>query len=219
MRLEIISAADFLVQLLRLQSGSLNELQLQSFKNSLTDVLRRRYRDHWFPDRPNRGSGYRCIRINGKMDPVIAQAGAKVGLLATTLHGLFPSELTMWIDPQEVSYRIGENGSICVLFEGSKQQLQQQHSNQQQQQHHHHNHQQQQPQQQQQYHHHHHHQQHHHHHQQQQQHQQYQHQANLMQQHQLQQQQQQQQTFESCKDSLLLEHTQFSEQIAAYVSS
>lgn len=27
------------------------------------------------------------------------------------------SELTMWIDPREVSYRIGENGSICVLYE------------------------------------------------------------------------------------------------------
>ena len=28
----------------------------------------------------------------------------------------------MWIDPLEVSYRIGENGSICVLYEhkGSK---------------------------------------------------------------------------------------------------
>ena len=23
----------------------------------------------------------------------------------------------MWIDPREVSYRIGENGSICVLYE------------------------------------------------------------------------------------------------------
>lgn len=119
MRLEIVSAADFLVQLLRLQAGSLTEVQLQQFKGSLQDVLRRRYRDHWFPDKPNRGSGYRCLRINGKMDPVIAQAGAKVGLLPGLLHGLFPSELTMWIDPSEVSYRIGENGSICVLFEGS----------------------------------------------------------------------------------------------------
>jgi len=194
MRLEIVSAADFLVHLLRLQAGQLSERQLEMFKSSLTEVLRHRYRDHWFPDRPNRGSGYRCIRINGKMDPVIAQAGANVGLLPTVLHTLFPSELTMWIDPSEVSYRIGENGSICVLYErlepeNPEEISQQQHQHQQQ----HHQHQ-------------------------------HQHQHHHSQQHQqapilpppLQQQQQQ---FESCKDSLLLEHTQFSEQIAAYVSS
>ncbi len=63
------------------------------------------------------GSGYRCIRINGKMDPVISQAGESCGLSPQLIHSIFPSELTMWIDPREVSYRIGENGSICVLYE------------------------------------------------------------------------------------------------------
>ncbi|XP_014488734.1 PREDICTED: protein BTG2-like [Dinoponera quadriceps] len=188
MRLEIVSAADFLVHLLRLQAGQLSERQLEMFKSSLTEVLRHRYRDHWFPDRPNRGSGYRCIRINGKMDPVIAQAGANVGLLPTVLHNLFPSELTMWIDPSEVSYRIGENGSICVLYERTEpepEEISQHHQQHQHQQHHHQAQHQQPPQ--------------------------------LVQQPPSQQQQQQQ--FESCKDSLLLEHTQFSEQIAAFVSS
>lgn len=166
MRLEIVSAADFLVHLLRLQTGQLSERQLEMFKGSLTEVLRHRYRDHWFPDRPNRGSGYRCIRINGKMDPVIAQAGANVGLLPTVLHNLFPSELTMWIDPAEVSYRIGENGSICVLYERTEPDPEE-----------------------------------------------------SMPPHPQAPMPQQQQQFESCKDSLLLEHTQFSEQIAAFVSS
>jgi len=197
MRLEIVSAADFLVHLLRLQAGQLSERQLEMFKSSLTEVLRHRYRDHWFPDRPNRGSGYRCIRINGKMDPVIAQAGANVGLLPTVLHSLFPSELTMWIDPSEVSYRIGENGSICVLYERTEAETAEEISQQQ----HHHQHQQHQHQHQHQHHH-------------SQQHQQ----APIMPAPPLPQQQQQQQ-FESCKDSLLLEHTQFNEQIATYVSS
>ncbi|KAG8230450.1 hypothetical protein J437_LFUL014714 [Ladona fulva] len=120
MRMEILSAADFLVHLLRLNQNRMSEPQLELFKASLTEVLRRRYRDHWFPERPNRGSGYRCLRINGKMDPVIAQAGESVGLPGPYLHSLFPSELTMWIDPKEVSYRIGENGSICVLYEEDK---------------------------------------------------------------------------------------------------
>ncbi|XP_032679028.1 protein BTG2-like [Odontomachus brunneus] len=195
MRLEIVSAADFLVHLLRLQAGQLSERQLEMFKSSLTEVLRHRYRDHWFPDRPNRGSGYRCIRINGKMDPVIAQAGANVGLLPTVLHSLFPSELTMWIDPSEVSYRIGENGSICVLYERTEPEPEEIITSQQHQQQHQH-------------------QQHQHHHQVQHQ------QPSLVQQSPPPpQQQQQQQQFESCKDSLMLEHTQFSEQIAAFVSS
>lgn len=122
MRLEIYSAADFLCHLLRLHNNGLTESQLENFRMSLANLLRIRYRDHWFPDRPNRGSGYRCLRINGKMDPVIAQAGAAVGLPGQYLHSLFPSELTMWIDPSEVSYRIGENGSICVLYNSVQQQ-------------------------------------------------------------------------------------------------
>merc|ERR1712025_520610 len=51
------------------------------------------------------------------MDPVIAQAAEVASLDSTQIHATFPSELTMWIDPLEVSYRIGENGSICVLYE------------------------------------------------------------------------------------------------------
>merc|ERR1712204_744 len=118
MKLELQSASNFLVHLVKLSSRiSVAEDQLVKFRDSLVEVLRRRYRDHWFPEKPFKGSGYRCIRINGKMDPIIGQAGEGCGLSSTFPHQTFPSELTMWIDPLEVSYRIGENGSICVLYE------------------------------------------------------------------------------------------------------
>jgi protein Tob/BTG len=118
MKLELQSASNFLVHLIRLSSRSnIAETTLEKFNSSLVEVLRRRYRDHWFPEKPFKGSGYRCIRINGRMDPVIAQAGEVCGLSPQLIHSTFPSELTMWIDPLEVSYRIGENGSICVLYE------------------------------------------------------------------------------------------------------
>ena len=51
------------------------------------------------------------------MDPVIAQAAEVASLDSTQIHTTFPSELTLWIDPMEVSYRIGENGSISILYE------------------------------------------------------------------------------------------------------
>jgi protein Tob/BTG len=118
MKLELQSASNFLVHLVRLSSRSnIPDEKLDKFRDCLVEVLRRRYRDHWFPEKPFKGSGYRCIRINGRMDPVIAQAGEVCGLDPQQIHSSFPSELTMWIDPLEVSYRIGENGSICVLYE------------------------------------------------------------------------------------------------------
>jgi len=118
MKLELLSASNFLVHLIRLGGQrSVGESQLQKFRDCLIEVLKRRYRDHWFPEKPFKGSGYRCIRINGKMDPIIGQAGDGCGLSSNFLHKTFPTELTMWIDPLEVSYRIGENGSICVLYE------------------------------------------------------------------------------------------------------
>ena len=48
---------------------------------------------------------------------MIGEAGETAGLSAKFLHSIFPGELTLWVDPLEVSYRIGENGSICVLYE------------------------------------------------------------------------------------------------------
>uniref|UniRef100_A0A1B6IYM6 Anti-proliferative protein domain-containing protein n=1 Tax=Homalodisca liturata TaxID=320908 RepID=A0A1B6IYM6_9HEMI len=119
MLIEITSAAEFLVRLLQGQHQvkQLNEAQLASFKGSLISLLKSRYQNHWFPEYPNRGSAYRCIRINTKMDPIVAQACNATGCSANSLRALFPHELTLWIDPEEVSYRFGENGSICVLYD------------------------------------------------------------------------------------------------------
>jgi protein Tob/BTG len=118
MRVEVQSAADFVMNLLRVKHGKgLTDIQLEKFKGSLSDLMLVRYKSHWYPDLPTKGSGYRCIRINGKMDPMIEQAGVAVGLQPRQLRKMLPQELTMWIDPDEVAYRIGENGSICVLLD------------------------------------------------------------------------------------------------------
>jgi len=50
------------------------------------------------------------------MDPVLLRAGEAVGLSLADLLKLLPSELTLWVDPNDVSYRIGEDGSIGILY-------------------------------------------------------------------------------------------------------
>ncbi|KAL2103011.1 hypothetical protein ACEWY4_002179 [Coilia grayii] len=116
MKPEISAAVGFLSRFLRIK-GHVNDRQLQTFSQTLQDILAEQYKHHWFPDRPCKGSGYRCIRINHKMDPLVGQAAQRIGLTIQQLYVLLPSELTLWVDPFEVSYRIGEDGSICVLYE------------------------------------------------------------------------------------------------------
>lgn len=56
----------------------------------------------------------------------MSQAGQTCGL--ESLENTFPPELTIWVDPNDVSYRIGENGSVGILYESktTQQQSQQQ---------------------------------------------------------------------------------------------
>jgi protein Tob/BTG len=82
------------------------------FRRRMEELLMERYRNHWDPSNPNRGSAYRCIRINGcRLDPVVREAAKVTGL--TNISEYLPSQLTLWIDPADVSYRFGEDGSIC----------------------------------------------------------------------------------------------------------
>ncbi|XP_065605323.1 protein BTG1-like [Cyrtonyx montezumae] len=119
MKTEISTAAAFVTRLLR-ANGGIDEERLRRFKECLQEALCERYKHHWFPTAPTKGSGYRCIRINHQMDPLIGRAAAMIGLSRERLFQLLPSELTLWVDPFEVSYRIGENGSICILYESQQ---------------------------------------------------------------------------------------------------
>lgn len=130
MKVELESAVKFIISMLRAGHRAklvrskgdkfFLEPEIEMLQVSLLAVMSRQYKDFWFPDSPNRGSAYRCIRINkDKMDPIIAKAAASCGLSCNLIRTYLPDELTLWVDPAEVSYRIGEeDGSICVLYEG-----------------------------------------------------------------------------------------------------
>jgi BTG family len=57
MKVEVNSAADFVMQLLRVrqQVNSLSESQLHSFRGSLIVVLMDKYNNHWYETNPRKG--------------------------------------------------------------------------------------------------------------------------------------------------------------------
>lgn len=89
--------------------------KVEQFRQCLTNALYERYHNHWFPDQPTKGQAYRCIRLNewDRHDSVLQKACAECGIEYKDLQ--LPIELTLWVDPDEVTYRIGESGSHCLV--------------------------------------------------------------------------------------------------------
>eukprot|EP00794_Sanderia_malayensis_P007127 gene7127-7932_t len=117
---EVRHASKFLRDFLRRHEYIAQE-KLEKFSEIFEDLLFEKYKNHWHPNKPHKGSAYRCLRIAySTMDPTIATAALRSGVSSQDLFRTLPAELTIWIDPNEVSYRIGEEGSICELFEASK---------------------------------------------------------------------------------------------------
>jgi protein Tob/BTG len=78
---------------------------LSAFRERLVDLLCDRFREHWFPEKPSQGQGFRCIRVNDASlrESLISRACSHAGLTYEQLS--LPSELTIWIDPKEVCCR------------------------------------------------------------------------------------------------------------------
>lgn len=112
---EISAAVVFLVRLIE-RSENFNQEQLEDFKTRLSQLLVERFENHWFPDQPCKGQGYRCIRVNERdpRDATLERAAIACGFKYEDLK--LPVELTVWVDPNEVCCRFGEHrGSYCTL--------------------------------------------------------------------------------------------------------
>ena len=116
MELELLSAANLLTfVLLYGTKRRIGWCTAYKFRDCVVETLRRRYKDCWFPQKPFKGSGYRTIRINSRMHPDIAYAGELCGLSAEFLRKTI-AELVVWINPNEVYCRIGENGRVRIIY-------------------------------------------------------------------------------------------------------
>ena len=104
MLLEIQIAISFLMSYLY---NKLPRRRVDLFSAELTRRLKEKFEGHWYPERPSKGSGYRCLLIGDDLDPILVKAANDSGLSMEEIRTSLPDKLTMWIDPDEVSYRIG----------------------------------------------------------------------------------------------------------------
>jgi len=110
---EITVEVDFIIRLL--SSCKLDNDQKNIFHSTLLCSLSEKFSAHWDPSQPLKGNAYRSILITeGFVDPVILKSASMAGLSGIDKRW-FPSELIIWIDPSEVTYRIGEKGSVANL--------------------------------------------------------------------------------------------------------
>ncbi|XP_029446102.1 protein Tob2 [Rhinatrema bivittatum] len=113
MHLEIKVALNFIISYLY---NKLPRRRADLFGEELERLLKNKYDGHWYPEKPLKGSGYRCVHIGETVDPVVEQAARRSGLDIDDVRANVPEELSVWIDPFEVSYQIGEKGAVKVLY-------------------------------------------------------------------------------------------------------
>uniref|UniRef100_A0A6G1SPA9 Protein BTG3 n=1 Tax=Aceria tosichella TaxID=561515 RepID=A0A6G1SPA9_9ACAR len=90
--------------------------KVEQFKQCLQEALFERFHNHWFPEQPTKGQAYRCIRLNewDRRDITLQKVCTQCGIDYKDLQ--LPVELTLWVDPDEVTCRFGENkGSHCLV--------------------------------------------------------------------------------------------------------
>ncbi|NWI86316.1 B915 protein, partial [Pitta sordida] len=125
MKDEIAAAVFFITKLVK-REDKLSKHKIEKFAARLTTVLFEKYKNHWYLDNPTRGQAFRCIRINKHQarDPLLEQACVESNVDFNKL-GL-PREMTLWVDPFEVSCRYGEKNqpfTIACFDEGGTPEL------------------------------------------------------------------------------------------------
>ncbi|XP_065826296.1 protein BTG1-like [Oscarella lobularis] len=113
MHVEIEIAGDFVVSFLT----DLSMEKIEELHYNLSKILTDRYEGHWYPSQPTKGNAYRCLNVaQGAVDPILNRAIRRSGLNPNEIRGYFPENLSVWVDPNEVSYRVGDRGPTETLY-------------------------------------------------------------------------------------------------------
>lgn len=118
MHVEIQVALNFLISFLY---NKLPRRRVNQFGEELEIALKAKFAGHWYPNQPAKGSAYRCLKTANPLDPVFEIAARNCGLELADVQEYLPSELTIWVEPGEVSYRMSEKSPVKLLYQENEQ--------------------------------------------------------------------------------------------------
>ena len=118
MHVEIQVALNFLISFLY---NKLPRRRVNQFGEELEAALKAKFANHWYPDQPAKGSAYRCLKTANPLDPVFEIAARNCGLELVDIQEYLPAELTIWVEPGEVSYRMSEKSPVKLLYQENEQ--------------------------------------------------------------------------------------------------
>lgn len=113
MHVEVSVALNFVISYLY---NKLPRRRVNIFGEELEKCLTEKFAGHWYPEKPYRGSAYRCIKTGSPIDPVFERASRESGVAIQDVLENLPQDLAVWVDPGEVSYRVGEKGAVKILY-------------------------------------------------------------------------------------------------------
>lgn len=116
MDIEVQVALNFVISYLY---NKLPRRRVNIFGEELEKALKDKFQGHWYPEKPFKGSAFRCLKTGDPIDPVLERAAKESGVPIQDILENLPTELAVWVDPGEVSYRIGEKNMIKILYSES----------------------------------------------------------------------------------------------------
>ena len=116
MHIEVQVALNFVISYLY---NKLPRRRVNIFGEELEKALKDKFKGHWYPEKPFKGSAFRCLKTGDPIDRVLERAAKESGVPIQDILENLPSELAVWVDPGEVSYRIGETSVIKILYSES----------------------------------------------------------------------------------------------------
>ncbi|XP_066595936.1 protein Tob1-like [Prorops nasuta] len=113
MHIEVQVALNFVISYLY---NKLPRRRVNIFGEELEKALKDKFKGHWYPEKPFKGSAFRCLKTGDPVDPVLEKAAKESGVPIQDILENLPAELAVWVDPGEVSYRIGEMNAVKILY-------------------------------------------------------------------------------------------------------